>query len=221
MRARGTALRGALAGCRFCARNPSAAWCEIAGVEIVEACDLRADKPAVMAAAERLDFIDIVTTTESHRALVELFAAHGIAVVCQKPFARDLRRDDVSGMRQSDWRAAPEFDALMNDEHTGRNRRVKVHTDIDQRYIHEDFFAKLALPSRRAGKRKVRRLRQGARTVSGNGQIHRRKLSEAEAQRIGLVSDVWPAGELARRTRRSPLPRPSYVRPFPARPELP
>jgi predicted dehydrogenase len=27
---------------------------------------------------------------ESHRALVELFASHGIAVVCQKPFARDL-----------------------------------------------------------------------------------------------------------------------------------
>ncbi|MGG5820008.1 nucleoside hydrolase [Falsiroseomonas sp. HW251] len=45
---------------------------------------------------------------------------------------------------QSDWRAAPEFNALMNYEHTGRNRTVKVYTDIDQRYIHEDFFAKLA-----------------------------------------------------------------------------
>jgi inosine-uridine nucleoside N-ribohydrolase len=45
---------------------------------------------------------------------------------------------------QSDWRAAPEFNALMNYDHTGRNRTVKVYTDIDQRYIHEDFFAKLA-----------------------------------------------------------------------------
>lgn len=48
----------------------------------------------------------------------------------------------------SDFRAAPEFNALMNYEHTGRNGSVKVYTDIDQRYIHEDFFAKLARFSR-------------------------------------------------------------------------
>jgi purine nucleosidase len=45
---------------------------------------------------------------------------------------------------QSEYRPGPEFNALMNYEHTGRNRPVKVYTDIDQRYIHEDFFAKLA-----------------------------------------------------------------------------
>jgi purine nucleosidase len=45
---------------------------------------------------------------------------------------------------QSEYRAGPEFNALMNYEHTGRNRPVRVYTDIDQRYIHEDFFAKLA-----------------------------------------------------------------------------
>jgi purine nucleosidase len=45
---------------------------------------------------------------------------------------------------QSDYRAAPEFNASMNYEHTGRNGSVRVYTDIDQRFIHEDFFAKLA-----------------------------------------------------------------------------
>ncbi len=45
---------------------------------------------------------------------------------------------------QSDYRAAPEFNSSMNYEHTGRNGSVKVYTDIDQRFIHEDFFAKLA-----------------------------------------------------------------------------
>ena len=99
-------LKGALVGCGFFARNQLAAWRETDGVEIVAVCDQRADRAAavasefciprryddsaVMAAAEQLDFVDIVTTVESHRALVELFAAHGVAVVCQKPFALDL-----------------------------------------------------------------------------------------------------------------------------------
>jgi hypothetical protein len=44
----------------------------------------------------------------------------------------------------SEWRPGPEFNAAMNYVHTGRNRPVRVYQDIDQRYIHEDFFAKLA-----------------------------------------------------------------------------
>jgi predicted dehydrogenase len=36
---------------------------------------------------ERLDFVDIVTTMPSHRALVTLAAAHGVSVIVQKPFA--------------------------------------------------------------------------------------------------------------------------------------
>ena len=79
------ALRGALIGCGFFARNHLAAWREIAGAEIVAVCDLQADKAAAiagefaiprsyvdaaaMAAAEGLDFVDIVTTVESHRDL--------------------------------------------------------------------------------------------------------------------------------------------------------
>jgi predicted dehydrogenase len=100
------ALRGALVGCGFFAGNHLAAWRETAGAEIVAVCDLHAGKAeaaardfaiprsyadvAAMARAERLDFVDIVTTVESHRALVEFFAAQGVAVICQKPFARDL-----------------------------------------------------------------------------------------------------------------------------------
>jgi len=36
---------------------------------------------------ERLDFVDIVTTMPSHRALVELAARHRVPVIVQKPFA--------------------------------------------------------------------------------------------------------------------------------------
>ena len=43
----------------------------------------------------------------------------------------------------SQWRPAPEFNAEMNYVHTGRNRPIRVYHAIDQRFILEDFFAKL------------------------------------------------------------------------------
>ena len=42
------------------------------------------------------------------------------------------------------WRPAPEFNAEMNYSHTGQNRPIRVYESVDQRFIHEDFFAKLA-----------------------------------------------------------------------------
>jgi purine nucleosidase len=44
----------------------------------------------------------------------------------------------------SDWRPAPEFNKEMNYVHTGRNRPIRVYHAIDQRFVLEDFFAKLA-----------------------------------------------------------------------------
>ncbi len=44
----------------------------------------------------------------------------------------------------SEWRPAPEFNATMNYVHTGRNRPIRVYHAVDQRFILEDFFAKLA-----------------------------------------------------------------------------
>ena len=43
-----------------------------------------------MLAAERLDFVDIATTVPSHRPLVELAAAAGAHMICQKPFAASM-----------------------------------------------------------------------------------------------------------------------------------
>jgi len=44
----------------------------------------------------------------------------------------------------SQWRPAPEFNAEMNYVHSGRNRPIRVYQAVDQRFILEDFFAKLA-----------------------------------------------------------------------------
>ena len=99
-------LRGALIGCGFFARNHLNAWRDIEGVEIVALCDAdtarleetgrtfdvsgRYTDAARLFETESLDFVDIATTVASHRALVELAASHGVAVICQKPFAPTL-----------------------------------------------------------------------------------------------------------------------------------
>jgi len=93
-------LKGAVIGCGFFATNHLAAWQLLDGVEIVAVCDRDPAKAkwngaraytdaAEMLAGEALDFVDIITTVESHRPLVELAASHGLPVICQKPFALD------------------------------------------------------------------------------------------------------------------------------------
>jgi purine nucleosidase len=44
----------------------------------------------------------------------------------------------------SEWVPGPEYGPTMNYVHTGRNRPIKLYKDVDQRFIQEDFFAKLA-----------------------------------------------------------------------------
>ncbi len=96
-------LRGALIGCGFFAQNHLHAWQAVEGAKIVAVCDVdsaRADSYRQVYGAERAftdaaqmltemrpDFVDVVTQPGSHRALVELAASHGVAVICQKPLA--------------------------------------------------------------------------------------------------------------------------------------
>lgn len=99
-------FRGVLIGCGFFADNHLHAWREIDGVGIAAVCDRdRAkaeaaarkhgvarvyDDAEAMLAAERPDFVDVATTVQSHRPLVELAARLGVPVICQKPFALSL-----------------------------------------------------------------------------------------------------------------------------------
>jgi predicted dehydrogenase len=99
-------LKGAVIGCGFFARNHLHAWAQLSGVEIVALCDSDPRRlseaarifgtgrtyadAATMFAAEKLDFVDIVTTVSSHRVLVEMAAAARVPCICQKPFASDM-----------------------------------------------------------------------------------------------------------------------------------
>ena len=95
-------FRGALIGCGFFARNHMHGWADAEGAEIVAVCDLDRAKAeafarsfgaechtdaAAMLATVKPDFVDVVTTVETHRPLVELALGAGALTICQKPFA--------------------------------------------------------------------------------------------------------------------------------------
>lgn len=99
-------LRFALAGAGYWARPQLAGWRELAGVECVavynrtrsraEALSREFGIAAVydsveeMLDQESLDFLDVVTSVETHAQLVCQAAARRLAVVCQKPLAVSL-----------------------------------------------------------------------------------------------------------------------------------
>ena len=136
-------LKGGLVGCGFFARNHLAAWREIGEVEIVALCDRDAEKAAALAdefgiartfsdAAEmatslKLDFVDIVTTVDSHCALVELFAAHRVAVICQKPIARSL----ADGRRMADACAAAGVPFMVHENWRWQAPLLAVQSVLD------------------------------------------------------------------------------------------
>ncbi|QFY63987.1 Gfo/Idh/MocA family oxidoreductase (plasmid) [Rhizobium grahamii] len=101
-----TELKGALIGCGFFAVNQMHAWNDVDGAEIVAICDRDPERLKIVgdqfgierrySDAEALfsdggfDFVDIATTVQSHRPLVEMAVRHKVAAICQKPFAKTL-----------------------------------------------------------------------------------------------------------------------------------
>lgn len=108
----GIRKKGALVGCGFFAANHLNGWNMVADTEIVALCDRDPDRlnaagqaygikalytdMTELLAHEQVDFVDIVTTVPSHRALVEQAAAQHVHIVCQKPFAETL--EDAQAM---------------------------------------------------------------------------------------------------------------------------
>jgi len=100
-------LRFAILGTGFWSRYQLAAWKEIPGARCVALCNRTREKAAqlgrefgitgiytdaeAMFAAERLDFVDIITDVGTHEQFVKLAAKNKIPVICQKPMAPSLQ----------------------------------------------------------------------------------------------------------------------------------
>jgi D-apiose dehydrogenase len=152
-------LRGALVGCGFFAINHLHAWRGLNGAEIVAICDTSAKRlhqvgdqfditrryedAAAMLANERLDFVDIATTAQSHRALAELCAAQGLAVICQKPFAPTL--SDAMAIVAACDRAGVQL--MVHENFRWQSPIQKVKAILDAGTIGEVFWGRVSFRS--------------------------------------------------------------------------
>ncbi len=99
-------LSFAVIGCGFWSQYQIAAWQELEGVKLVAVCDQNDEKAQQtakrfgvanyytdaknMLEQESLDFVDIITTIETHAEFTQLAARHQLPTICQKPFAPDM-----------------------------------------------------------------------------------------------------------------------------------
>lgn len=96
-------LRGVAVGAGYFSQYHFEAWRRIEQAEITALCDLDAAQAseaagkfhiprtygdvAIMLAREQPEFVDIITPPQTHLALAELAAKHGVHILCQKPLA--------------------------------------------------------------------------------------------------------------------------------------
>lgn len=153
------ALRGALIGCGFFAVNQMHGWRDIEGASIVAICDRDAERlrivgdqfgiarrytdAAAMFANETLDFVDIATTAPSHRALVEMAAAHRVPAICQKPFAPTLA--DAKAMVKACTEAGVPL--MVHENFRWQSPVQAVRAVLDSGEIGTPFFGRISFRS--------------------------------------------------------------------------
>lgn len=150
------ALRFAIFGTGFWSRFQLAAWQELGGVECVALYNRTLakaqaladefgvprvyDNPEALLDSEELDFIDIITDVDSHSRFVQMAAARGLAVICQKPMAPSLAEAEkmvaicqdagVAYFVHENWRwqtPIRRFHHLLNDGRIGTPFRARIH----------------------------------------------------------------------------------------------
>ena len=147
--------RCALIGCGFFAENHLNAWKRL-DVDLIAVCDTDPEKSASaairfgiprhytnaeeMLQSEKLDFVDIVTTVSTHRALVELAARQGVGAICQKPFATNL--EDADAMIAACDRAGVSL--MVHENFRWQRPMLEIRKVLDQHAIGDPFFGRIS-----------------------------------------------------------------------------
>jgi predicted dehydrogenase len=154
-----TELRGALIGCGFFAINQMHGWNDVSGAKIVAICDRDPERLRIVGdqfGIERrytdagalfadggFDFVDIATTVGSHRALVEMAAAHKVPAICQKPFAKTL--SDAKAMVQACRDAGVPL--MVHENFRWQTPIQAVRAVLDSGVIGKPFWGRLSFRS--------------------------------------------------------------------------
>jgi predicted dehydrogenase len=152
-------LRGALIGCGFFAVNQMHAWKDVEGATIVAICDRDPERLKIVGdqfGFERrytdaaalfgdggFDFVDIATTVQSHRAMVELAASHKVPAICQKPFAKTL--SDAKAMVSACRSAA--IPLMVHENFRWQTPIQAVRKVLDSGVIGTPFWGRLSFRS--------------------------------------------------------------------------
>ena len=149
-------LRGGLIGCGFFAQNHLHAWGDVADADLIAVCDRDRTKAEAAArtfgidhvyddasrmfAEQTLDFVDVATTMPTHRPLVEMAAAHGVPVICQKPFAPTL--EDCAAM--VDVCAAASVPLMVHENFRFQRPLLAVQEAVNSGRIGKIFFGRIS-----------------------------------------------------------------------------
>lgn len=149
-------LRFATFGAGFWSRYQLAGWLETGAVECVALCDPNREKAEIRAREfdivkiydhpedllnnERIDFVDICSSIETHPQLTRMAAAHKLPVVCQKPLATSFQeaKELVAFCQQAgvplfvneNWRwqhAIRQFKQMLDDGRIGKVFRARIN----------------------------------------------------------------------------------------------
>ncbi len=147
--------RGALIGCGFFARNHMHGWAAAEGARIVAVCDLDGAKAEAFAAefgaeafadaqamleAVAPDFVDVATTVESHRPLVEAALARGALTVCQKPFAASYA-DGLAMVEAAERAGRP---LIVHENFRWQKAFRLLRAELDRGAVGRPAFARIA-----------------------------------------------------------------------------
>jgi predicted dehydrogenase len=153
------ALKGGLIGCGFFAVNHMHGWRDAEGAAIVAICDRNPERlktvgdqfgiagrytdAGEMMAKEKLDFVDIATTVNSHRALVDLAASYKLPTICQKPFAPTLA--DARAMVEACRKAGVPL--MVHENFRWQSPIQAVKAVIDSGEVGAPFFGRISFRS--------------------------------------------------------------------------
>ena len=149
-------LKGALVGCGFFAANHMHAWKELKYVEIIAVCDLQVNKVRdfknrfkikhsfvsinKMIKDLDLDFVDVVTTMETHLKICTILAKNKIPTSVQKPFSDNIQ-DALKIVRAYKKTKTP---LMVHENFRWQTPLLKLKEIIKKHKLKNPFYSKIS-----------------------------------------------------------------------------